>query len=104
MNITVWVSLVTAVVTSLLARLLYRAKLKAEAKKLEVDTEKIQLENIEKTVNLWRSFSADLEKQISVLTERCATLSAEVERLRTENKVLERQVIKLKTVIENKVA
>ncbi|BAV09389.1 hypothetical protein SAMN05421788_101826 [Filimonas lacunae] len=103
MNITIWVSLLTAILTSLLARVLYRNKLKAETQKLEADTEKIRLENIEKTVNLWRSFSADLEKQIKQLTERCVLLSTEIERLRSENTTLETQVIKLRAAIEKKV-
>lgn len=83
-------------ITALLTYLVTRRRQTAEAKGSELD-------NVEHAVKIWRELATDLDKKLESLNTKCDDLTSEISHLRTENKMLRKQMEKLgKTIDETK--
>jgi len=71
-------------------------------KKQEAEITGIQLDNINKAVDIWRNTAEELTAKVDVLTQKCAELTAEVDLLRRENRSLKLKLDKTIQTIDKK--
>jgi predicted nucleic acid-binding Zn-ribbon protein len=71
-------------------------------KKQDADTTRVNLENINLAVAIWRDTAKELSTKVDVLTEKCEKLTTEVEMLRKENVTLKKKLDKtIETIDQN---
>lgn len=70
-------------------------------RKQEADTTRVNLENINMAVAIWRDTAKELSTKVDVLTQKCERLTTEVEMLRKENVTLKKKLDKTIETIDN---
>lgn len=84
----------TSVVAALIGWLAARDKNKADIAKVQAEAEQIELSNVEKAIEIWRSVASDLRKEVT-------DLKSEITSLRMENKHLKQEIQKLEKAIQS---
>lgn len=90
---TALVGVFSTVVSALIGYLKAREKNRAEIAKVQAEVDQIELGNVEKAIEIWRSVASDLRKEVS-------ELKAEITNLRKENEHLKQEIQKLEKAIQ----
>lgn len=69
-------------------------------KKQDADTTRVNLENINLAVSIWRDTAQELSVKVDILTQKCEQLTTEVEMLREENVSLKMKLDKTIATID----
>jgi predicted nucleic acid-binding Zn-ribbon protein len=79
--------------TTAIGYFLARGKNKAEVAKVHAEAEGIELKNVERAIEIWRTLAKDLHREV-------AELKTEIIFLRKENEELKKELIKLEKAIQ----
>jgi peptidoglycan hydrolase CwlO-like protein len=69
-------------------------------KRSKVEVQKLELENIQQVIGIWKDLAQDLSEEVNKLTTRCEQLSAIMEETKAENIRLQQEVARLNTEIK----
>jgi hypothetical protein len=94
-------TILPVLVTAILSWALGRRKSKAEIKKLNAETERLELGNVEAVINLWKEMAHDLGLKVTELMVKCDELTDELELVRKENALLKMQLSRFEKKLED---
>ena len=69
-------------------------------RKQEADTTRVNLENINMAVAIWRDTAKELSAKVEILTEKCEKLTTRCEKLTTEVEGLRKENVTLKKKLD----